>query len=107
MEEPNIIRVDCDVCEHRREIAKDNITIVHNLTFDTYSYTYYCVKCGSRQVHSFHDGWIKTMLSEGWNYMSFKMPYLSDHPGGPPINIDDVNEFVKSLNSHDHLAAYA
>lgn len=105
--EPNIVRVDCDTCEKAREIAGETVTIVHNSTYDTYSYTYFCVMCGSRQVHEFNTTWLTTMLSYGCKYTSFKMPNMSRRPGGETINQDDLNKMITSLNSHDHLAAYA
>jgi hypothetical protein len=106
--EEKIVYVDCDVCDcERREISRDNLKIVHNLTWDTYTYTYFCVMCGTRQVHELDGAWVTTMISEGWNYTAFTMPFLSYRPGGPTINNDDVNKFVESLNAHDHLAAYA
>lgn len=101
------IRIYCDVCESHRDICPTNITIVHNMTWDTYTYTYFCVMCGSRQVHTFDTGWIEKMLAMGSNYKAFEMPHLSYHTGGPTINHDDVDKFIESLNAHDHLAAYA
>jgi hypothetical protein len=107
MEEPNIIRVDCDVCEKSRDIAGTTITIVHNTTYDTYDYAYFCVMCGSRQVHALDPAWLPQMFSRGCQFQAFEMPYLSFRPGGPNIDHSDIDSFIEALNAHDHLAAYA
>lgn len=105
--EPNLVRVDCDVCESVRDIAGETIKIVHNLTHNTYDYTYFCVMCGSRQAHPVEPKFLTDLFRRGCEYSSFEMPKLSSHLGGDTINQDDINMFIESLNNHDHLAAYA
>jgi len=106
--EENIILVTCHTCECSREVAAENITIVQNVTHNTYTHAWLCMFCGTRQVNNLAPSWLPRMFAAGCKYQAFTMPVLSmPQVCGPRINNDDVNAFVEMLNSHDYLAAYA
>ena len=105
--EENVILVTCHTCECQRDVAAENITIVQNETYNTYTHAWLCMFCGTRQVNSLDPNWLPRMFAAGCKHQAFRMPFLSHRVGGPTINIDDVNSFVEQLYAHDHLAAYA
>ena len=105
--EDDIILVTCHTCECNREIAAQNVTVVQNATWETYDYAYLCMICGTRQVLALDPNWLSRMFAAGCKYQSFTMPVLSGHPGGPPLDQNDVKHLVNGLANNDYLAAYA
>lgn len=105
--EDNMILVYCDTCECKRDVAGETITVVQNVTYNTYTYTYFCVMCGSQQVHDLDANYLPGMFQRGCRYQSFEMPILSFRPGGPPLDQNDLNHLAKGLANNDYLAAYA
>ena len=106
--EENVVLVTCFTCGCDREVAAENVTIVQNETYNTYTHAWHCMFCGTRQVNSLDTNWLPRMFAAGCKYQAFTMPILSmPRVSGPRITMDDVNTFVEQLNAHDHLAAYA
>jgi hypothetical protein len=90
--------VECEHCMgHTEKCSPSEVLILHNATWDTYTYKITCKRCNKLSVLPLREDRLEILKAIGVPLQHWTSPSLPDIVG-PPIDLTDLAKFKEELN---------
>ncbi len=88
--------VHCCQCGMDYQDDSKEVLILHNKTWDEYTYRIFCKCCKQISIHPLKESKLDILTAIGVPIMDWESPFVEEITG-PPINLTDLEEFKKEL----------
>ena len=91
------IIVACEYCGGGYKCNPSEVLVLHNTTWDTYTYKINCKQCNRLSVLPLDETKLNILMTIGVPLRHWTSPHLPEIVG-PPIDLTDLTKLTKELN---------